>query len=148
MELKAVSWKMFPRIYMVMRVLLQVKNKKNLRKVLNLLIYFFYSFILSQEGIKYLLCTKFYSCDLHCRSGLNMKQTCPSSKMWMWEQEPKSPISPMSFLSGVPLRMLTISLHSFNLGSCLLVPDTVLSSGSCVNLRRHPFSQNPVSLGR
>lgn len=78
---------------MVICVLLQVKLQNNLRKVRNVLTYFFYLFILSQEENKYLLCTKLYSCDLSCRSGLNIKQTCPSSKVWMKEQEHRSSIS-------------------------------------------------------
>lgn len=42
--------------------------------------YFFYSFILSQEGNKYLLCTKFHSCDLRCRSGFKHEANLPKLK--------------------------------------------------------------------
>lgn len=51
-----------------------------------------------------------------------------------------SPLPPMSVLSGVPLIMLTVSPHSFNLGSCLRVPGTALDAVSCVNLRHGAYS--------
>ena len=99
------------------------KFKKSLRKLLKLLVDLVYSFILSQECNKHLLCTNFYSCDLSYRSISNIKQTCPSSKMLLQHQEPRSFMScacHLLFLSNI----LTVSLCSFNLRSCLPVPGT------------------------